>query len=286
MNYSEKALTFDCGGETLVGVLSQPIRTTVSSRGVLIVVGGPQYRVGSHRQFTLLARNLAEQGIAVLRFDYRGMGDSSGDRRAFDDLHDDIGSALDILFAQLPFLRDAVIWGLCDAALAALLYCNRDPRVTGLVAVNPDVRTIQVEARSYLKHYYVSRVFSRQLWQKISSGEFAVTKSIKSFATILRNSVALRRERSDNANTNESTLTVRIMREWERFDGRVLLLLSGDDLTAKAFSEMVSGSRRWQRLIGNQRCSRHDLPEANHTFSRREWRDQVASLTADWIRSW
>jgi alpha/beta superfamily hydrolase len=48
---------------------------------VLVIVGGPQYRAGSHRQFTLLARSLAEQGFAVLRFDYRGMGDSTGAMR-------------------------------------------------------------------------------------------------------------------------------------------------------------------------------------------------------------
>ncbi len=48
--------------------------------GVLIVVGGPQYRVGSHRQFVLLARALAARGFAAMRFDCTGMGDSDGAR--------------------------------------------------------------------------------------------------------------------------------------------------------------------------------------------------------------
>ena len=52
-------------------------------RGVLIVTGGPQYRAGSHRQFVLLARFLAARGMAVLRFDYRGMGDSEGAPRDY-----------------------------------------------------------------------------------------------------------------------------------------------------------------------------------------------------------
>jgi len=47
--------------------------------GVLIVVGGPQYRVGSHRQFVMLARFLADHGVPCMRFDYRGMGDVSGE---------------------------------------------------------------------------------------------------------------------------------------------------------------------------------------------------------------
>ena len=42
---------------------------------VLVVVGGPQVRAGSHRHFVQLARHLATHGHAVMRFDVRGMGD-------------------------------------------------------------------------------------------------------------------------------------------------------------------------------------------------------------------
>ena len=76
----EQALTFDCDGERLVGVVAVPERPVPV--GVLIVVGGPQYRAGSHRQFVHLARRLAGAGIAAMRFDYRGMGDASGDARS------------------------------------------------------------------------------------------------------------------------------------------------------------------------------------------------------------
>ena len=51
--------------------------------GVIILIGGPQYRAGAHRQFVHLARSLADEGIACLRFDFRGMGDSSGEARTF-----------------------------------------------------------------------------------------------------------------------------------------------------------------------------------------------------------
>jgi dienelactone hydrolase len=59
MNYSESALTFNCA-DALGGVLARPEQPT--RRGV-IVVGGPQYRVGSHRQFLQLARALAAEGV-------------------------------------------------------------------------------------------------------------------------------------------------------------------------------------------------------------------------------
>ena len=76
MNYSEQAVSFELHNNSLYGILSVP---KVKPRAaVIIVVGGPQYRVGSHRQFVLLARSLAEQGILALRFDYTGMGYKPG----------------------------------------------------------------------------------------------------------------------------------------------------------------------------------------------------------------
>ena len=68
----EKALVFDCENEQLPGIVHRP--SAPAARGVVILVGGPQYRVGSHRQFILLARFLAAQNFAVSRFDYLGSG--------------------------------------------------------------------------------------------------------------------------------------------------------------------------------------------------------------------
>ena len=92
---TEESALFACAGETLVGVLARP--AVAARTGVVVIVGGPQYRVGSHRQFVLLSRALAGAGCAVLRFDYRGMGDSSGAQRSFDSVSADIAAAMDHL---------------------------------------------------------------------------------------------------------------------------------------------------------------------------------------------
>ena len=96
MHYEEQTLSFQCAGDVLQGVVTLPssTRQPAAARGVVVVVGGPQYRAGSHRQFTLLARALAARGIPVLRFDCRGMGDSEGAQRDFEQLDDDIGAAV------------------------------------------------------------------------------------------------------------------------------------------------------------------------------------------------
>jgi hypothetical protein len=68
-----------------------------------------------------------------------------------------------------------------------------------------------------------------------------------------------------------------------RFRGPVLLILSGKDLTAQEFNSLVASSPGWQGLLREPRVTRFEMPEANHTFSRRDWREQVLSRTTAWL---
>jgi exosortase A-associated hydrolase 1 len=285
MTPDEHALVFACEGESLVGILSGA--ALPAARGVLVVVGGPQYRVGSHRQFTLLARHLAERGVPALRFDYRGMGDSEGDARTFERVGADIRGAIDRFFASVPEMKDVVIWGLCDAASAALFYAHEDARVSGLVLVNPWVRTEQGIARVHLRHYYVRRLFQASLWQKVARGEFNIRGAAVALGKIAFD--AMRRGPSsgivEESPASEVPLPDQMEDALSRFRGRVLLILSGNDLTAQEFKDVVARSRRWRRLLAADRVTRHDLPEANHTFARRDWRSQVECWTEAWIKN-
>jgi uncharacterized protein len=279
----EQSLVFDCEGDPLIGILSRAERS--AGRGVLIVVGGPQYRAGSHRQFTLLARHLAERGVPTMRFDYRGMGDSGGEVRTFERVGTDIRCAIDRFFESVPGLNDVVIWGLCDAASAALFYAPHDARVSGLILLNPWVRTQQGLARVHLRHYYIQRLFQASLWRKLARGDFRFREA----AAALREAVAdaapktLSPGAAEPAALGEPPLPDRMEDALRRFRGKVLLILSGNDLTAQEFKNVVAGSRRWQRLLASDSVTRYELPEANHTFARRDWRDQVARWTETWV---
>ncbi|MGE5651927.1 MAG: hydrolase 1, exosortase A system-associated [Bacillota bacterium] len=288
MNIDERGIAFPCRGDWLYGVLSQPEHP--SQRGVVLVVGGPQYRAGSHRQFTLLARYLAANGIAALRFDYRGMGDSDGMARTFENIDDDIRCAIDHIFDQIPQLREVVLWGLCDGASASLFYAHCDPRVRGLILLNPWIRTEQGEAKAYLRHYYAKRLFNADLWSKVFSGRFDYKSAVQSAYRIVGSSLGVRRPMFSGApaSSPEGSLSLpdRMLHGLTAFDGKVLLILSGKDLTAREFVDVTSGSRRWRRALESQRVQRRELAEANHTFSQRDWRDQVADWTQQWVQSW
>ena len=78
---------------------------------------------------------------------------------------------------------------------------------------------------------------------------------------------------------------VRMLSALQKFQGRALIILSGNDLTAAEFKQMVSSNRRWRKLIKRSSISWFEMPDANHTFSTREWRDIVAETTVQWLRS-
>jgi hypothetical protein len=71
----------------------------------------------------------------------------------------------------------------------------------------------------------------------------------------------------------------------ERFEGKTLLILSGDDLTAAEFRDETARSREWRKALERNTVTRHELAEANHTFSTRAWRDLVAAWTLNWLRA-
>lgn len=279
MSADETVVLIPCGADRLVGLLhrpQQPRRT-----GVLVIVGGPQVRAGSHRQFVQLARALARRGHAVLRFDVRGMGDSDGAPRAFTDLGEDIRAALDAFMASTPALRDVVLWGLCDGASAALLHhaAQADPRVRGLVLLNPWVRSTQTLARAHVKHYYRQRLLEADFWRKLLSGRVAMS----ALSGLWRN-VATALGGSKATSTSED-FRITMARAWRAFPGPILLVLSGRDLTAKEFLEALPLEPAWSGALDRPGLTRLDIAEADHTFSTRAERERLESATADWLEA-
>jgi len=280
----EEPVVFPCADSHLLGVVHHADAIgEVAKTGILIVTGGPQYRIGSHRQFLLLARAFAAAGVPAFRFDHRGSGDSEGDYLGFEGIGEDIAAAIDAFFAQVPGLERVVLWGLCDAASAILFYAGRDPRVAGLLLVNPWVHEEADEDRSMVKHYYGQRILDPVFWRKLLSGGVDLGAALRglsgSVAGWLR-SAASRRAPEEAAS---GPLPDRMAQGLARFEGPVGLILSGRDLTAREFLD-AAGAPEWRRLLAEPRISRHDLPAADHTFSRRVWREAVAEWTLSWLR--
>ena len=276
MNYREEPVRFACTGETLFGILARP--ETGAELGIVLVVGGPQTRVGSHRQFTLLSRALAGAGSAVLRFDFRGMGDSAGEQRDFEAISPDIGAAIDAFQAACPAVGNIVLWGLCDAAAASLLYWDetRDKRIAGLCLLNPWVRSEATLAKTQVKHYYGQRLLQKEFWMKLLSGRLHIGGAVMGFFGKLKQASA---KVADSLGFQE-----RMARTLREFPGRVLLILSGNDYTAKEFLEYTASAAPWSGILERPNLERIDIANADHTFSSAAWRGAVERSCMTWLK--
>jgi exosortase A-associated hydrolase 1 len=274
----ERALLLPCEGERLLAVLTLPTdHTPRQTSGVLVVVGGPQYRAGSHRQFVQLARALAGKGFPVLRFDARGMGDSTGALHDFLHQSPDIGAAIDAL-CRTTGVERVLLWGLCDGASAALLYLHEraDPRVAGLCLLNPWVRSAQSLARTHVRHYYRQRLMEPAFWRKLVRGGVA----LKAARDLLGN---LRAARGGRGSTTASlSFQDRMAAAWRAFAGPIQLVLSGNDLTAREFVEFTRQSPAWQGLATDSNVTQLEMPDADHTFSGPGHKEALEQAVLQW----
>lgn len=279
MSTRERTVIFRCGSDSLVGVVHEPA-IPETDVGVLIVVGGPQYRVGSHRQFTIMARAIAAAGLPVMRFDYRGMGDSEGETRNFESIDADIRAAMETMLANIPTLKSVVLWGLCDAASAALMYGWRDDRVSALILANPWVRTQSGEARSYVRHYYGKRLLQRTFWAKLITGRL---DAVKAASGLLGNFILGSARRQADATAR--SFVERMRRGMAEFPRPILLLISEQDLTAREFVDLCSTSAGWRAVIERPTVRLVRLSGADHTFSRRSSLEEATAHCRRFLES-
>jgi pimeloyl-ACP methyl ester carboxylesterase len=114
---------------TLCLPAGQPLRL-----GVIMLNAGVIHRIGPHRINVRLARSLAKAGIASLRFDLSGVGDSGRPKapRAYrEQAVIDLRAAIDHLERATAANRVAIV-GICSGAENGLMAAVQDPRVAGL----------------------------------------------------------------------------------------------------------------------------------------------------------
>jgi exosortase A-associated hydrolase 1 len=160
-------ITFNCEGSVLAGSLDH----AQGEAGLLIVTGGSQTRIGSHRLFERLATSLAASGHPCFRFDRRGVGDSEGADPGFRDSREDMIAAAAAFRASAPEVRSIYGFGLCDGATALMLH-GRDAGLDGLILANPWL----VEAAAgqpppaAIRRLYAQRLTSREGWRRLLAG--------------------------------------------------------------------------------------------------------------------
>ena len=141
-------VVFRSGELSLAGTLTWPEASGPVPAVVLIAGSGPQNRdselagIPGYRPFVELAARLAEHGVAVLRFDERGVGASEGDNATADsaDLAADVEAALDHLRGREGVDPNRVgLLGHSEGGMIAAMIAARDPGVAFVIALAPPV---------------------------------------------------------------------------------------------------------------------------------------------------
>ena len=129
------------GHVEIAGTLSAPMGSGPFAAVLLIAAAGPEGRdeeVAGHRVFVVLADSLLRKGIAVLRYDKRGVGGSSGDlsTASFNDLVSDAAAAFRYLKVRPDIDQKRVgIIGHSEGGSIAPAVAAVDPDVAFVVAM-------------------------------------------------------------------------------------------------------------------------------------------------------
>jgi exosortase A-associated hydrolase 1 len=225
-----RLLTFACAGAELGASLEAGDGET----GLLLVTGGSQTRVGSHRMYERLVKTLAHRGICCLRFDRRGVGDSDGEDPGFGGSAADLAAAASLLRAERPELKRVYGFGLCDGATALALF-GSDAGLDGLILVNPWLVEAEADAPppAAIRRHYRERLLSLEGWKRIVSGRIAYGKALKGLLKIGRTSTS-----PLAAQVAEALKRSQLPAQWIFATGDATAIAAENELRAGAFGRV------------------------------------------------
>jgi len=161
-----KPVILENNQQKIVGILHIPdqLKRADKAPGILMLHGFTGNKTEAHRLFVRVARKLCDAGFIVLRFDFRGSGDSDGE---FEDTTvpaqvDDAKKALDYLTSLNQVNQDKVgVIGLSMGGRVAVILSLNDKRVKFLILYSPALGPLKNKFLSQLKREDIKAI---ELW--------------------------------------------------------------------------------------------------------------------------
>jgi pimeloyl-ACP methyl ester carboxylesterase len=271
VNLTEEVLQFG-EGRRLLGILTAPSATDATLPAFVFLSAGLLHRVGPFRLHVRLARELATLGFCSLRVDLAGMGDSPPHAGLThrQSVSADFADILGILDSRLG-RRRLVLAGLCTGADNAIWLAAGEPRVVGMIVLDPICYPDRgFEARNVVAKYTNPVRYAG--WLKRRARELTGPRA-KEEASASVDPLALR----DLPSLEQLRTVYASIRER---GGRVL----------SVFTEYAHGYYNRDGQLGralaipgySQFCTELYWPHAHHTY----WLAQHRNLLIEQITSW
>jgi pimeloyl-ACP methyl ester carboxylesterase len=280
---SERAVVFG-RARHLVGILNEPARESGEPYPFVVFLNsGIIHHVGANRLYVRLARALARSGVASLRFDLSGIGDSGapGDDATIprgEIERRDIDDALSMLAADGA--QRFVLAGLCSGADNAFATMVSDPRVVGALMLDGFAfRTV-----GYFVRYYGPRLVRPGVWWRTFTGR---SRALKGFLTAIgRRLTRWSRPARDRISLAASTHPTRgeMRRQWLALvgrDARVLLVFTAG-LEAR-YNYRGQFFAAFRGLDFGNTVQHEYFGESDHIFSRERDQARLEQLLIGWF---
>lgn len=258
---------------TLRGVLNVPN----GARSVVVFVHGwSGYRCGPHRMFVNAARRFADAGIASLRFDLRGRGDSEGDTAAtnIDQMIDDLRAAARFAKAEVGAERIYPL-GICSGGNVVLGAASLDPSLDGLILWSvplfapQKLKTDRARRSAFFLVEYAKKALRRETWAKLVRG-----------AVDLRGVLRTIKGRSQTEGRNPKDSTRDIMSDLAGYSGPALFVYGSRD------DEAIGAPETYAAFCDEHGIDAafHTVEGANHSYYSVPWEDEVVDRTLAWLQ--
>lgn len=264
----------------LTGTLTLPTERALRPIAFLLLNAGVVHRMGPHRFNVKLARSLAQQGIASLRLDLSGQGDSESPARA--DSFDkqavaDLQAAMDHV-ERVCGIRQFVVAGICSGAHNGLAAAQRDPRVVGLWMMDgyvyPTARTRLVRSVRQLRVRFFPTLGS---WF-LSALRFAAGQLTHSFRTP---GAFTATDFGHSAPSREAFASC--MQSLVDRGVKIFMVYSGSLLWTYNYPEQLQDAFKGYPFVSGVRCD--FVPEVDHTATTLASQRQLIGSITGWATS-
>lgn len=240
-----RVIAIPCEGETLAATLDPAPGTP----GLLIVSGGNEIRCGAHRGMAMLAQRMAARGVPVLRYDRRGVGDSSGCNRGFLWSQPDLAAAAAAFRAAMPAVTRLVGFGNCDAASTLALF-GRDAGLDAVVLANPWLvdETDDLPPAAAIRARYAARLRDPREWRRLLGGGVDLLRLFRGLRKISAKPI----EATDS-------LEIRVVNALGIWGPAATVIVATGDATGLAFTATA-------RRVGLP-CRTVEIATASHSFA-------------------